>query len=155
MKQGAPSKSKEKRCEEAGKSRAETDRSLEVVKEKLAHGLIETVTKQRKLPSTLSLCVRIETHRKYMAELIEIIYSSERIHSPISFIEVDIVQATIKTYESIREDFKEVVGTNDEKLERLFPKVEAYFERREAAFAVLIKIMEQEKQMSDYSVRMF
>jgi len=99
--------------------------------------------------------MRIGTHREYIANFVEIIYSSEKIHSPISSIEVDLVQATIKTYESIREDFKEVVGMNDEKLERLFPKVKVYFERRETAFAVLIKILEQERQMSDYSVRMF
>jgi len=44
----APPKSEEERHKEAEKLKAETERSLEVVSVKLAHGLIESVEKLRK-----------------------------------------------------------------------------------------------------------
>ena len=136
------------------KLKAETERSLEVVKEKLAHGLIESVTKQRKLSSIFSLLARIETYRKRTLGLLETLIPSGKEDLSLSSVEIKLVRATMREYESIREDFKEVMEMSDERLEKLFPKVATYFENRFQAGTILINMRWQIEQMLAYSLRM-
>lgn len=146
-----PSKSEEERRREAEKLRAEVERSLEAARVKLAHGLIEDIAKQRKLSSVHSLRERINIHLdEALGRAKGLTYS----HLPISSEEAESVRASIKTYESIHEDFREIMEMSDERLEKLFPKVATYFESRVQAVTVLINIARQERQMSAYSLRM-
>ena len=149
-----PSKSEEERRKEAEKLRAEAERSLEAAKVKMYHGLIESITKRRKLPLLLSLWERIDLHLGGLKALIEWLRSNEQASLTFSFEEVNLVQKLIKTHESIRRDFKEVVAMDDKKLDELFPKITTYFERRTHAITVVAKIMEQEADMKRYSYRM-
>ena len=148
-----PSKSEEERRREAEKLRTEAERSLEAARVKLAHGLIEEITKQRKLSSVGSLRERIKIHIEEALRRGELLVSTERRHLPISSYEVELAHASIKTYESIREDFKEIMEMNDEKLEKLFPKVTTHFVDRMQAAQILVNIISQEKQMDAYSFR--
>jgi hypothetical protein len=146
-------KSEEERRKEAAKLRAESERSLEAAMAKTAHGLIESIQRGRKSPAVYSLAQRIDAHGEEMLTLIELLVSHEKPGLAFSFEEMERVRGSIRSYESIREDFKEIIEMTDEKLEKLFPKVTTYFENRAQARTILTNIMGQEIQMLAYSLR--
>lgn len=150
-----PSRSEEERRREAEKLKAEVERSLEAARAKLAHGLIESITKQRKLPSVRSLLERMNFHAKTIGVVIESLLFPKQASLTFSLEERELVQEMIRTYESIREDFKEVMEMDDNKLEKLFPKLTTNFEERMGAIAILTNIRHQETQMGLYSSRIF
>jgi len=147
-----PRKSEDERRKEAEKQRAEAERSLEVVRVKLVHGLIENIERLRKESSIRSLRERILFHSKIVTavnERLQILGEKE-----LSFPEeMESVREQMRTYESIRNDFKEIMGLSDEKLESLFPKINSYFETRVQAMLILNSMMAQEGQMVAYSLR--
>lgn len=149
------SKSEEERRKEAEKLKAEVERSFEAARVKLAHGLIESITKQRKLSSVRSLLERMSHHAKAIGPIIELLFSSKQAGFTLGLYERELVQEMIRTYESIREDFKDVMEMNDNKLEKLFPKLTTNFEEQMGAVAILNSIRHQEMQMGLYSSRIF
>ena len=132
--------------------RAEAERALAVAKAKLAHEAIEEIEKRRKTSSIYSLHGRMIAHIDAMGLTTKSMLVTEEIEEEM--------REEIETYESIRFDFKEIMGLSDEKLERLFPKIKSYSETRiqsEAqirALTVVINIAKQERQMLAYSRRM-
>lgn len=149
-----PSKNEEARRKEARKLRAEAERSYEVVRAKLAHGAIEEVERLRKGASIRSLHERIIIHAKLMGINIKSLGTSFQKKYPFIPEEMENVREQMRTYESIRTDFKEVMGLSDERLKRLFPKISSYFETRLQAITVFINMLSQEAQMEAYSLRM-
>ena len=143
----APSKNEKQRHTEAEKMKAEVERSLAVAKAKLAHIAIEEIEKQRKRSSIYSLTERVIVHFQTLLYVV-------RLESPFITEKIKRAREEMKTYESIRSDFKEIMGLSDEKLERLFPKINSYFETEIQAMTVLINMVTQERQMLAYSHRM-
>jgi len=148
-----PPKSKEERYKEAEKLKAETYRSIEAARMKLAHGLIEDIEKQRKLSSVNSLKERINIHLKDVLDYAEGIIS-HKMDLSLSFAEKELTREAIRNYELIREDFREIMEMNNEKLEKLFPKLATHFENRVQASVILTNLVMEEMQMKAYSLRM-
>lgn len=149
-----PPKSEEERRKETEKLKAEAERSWEAAKAKLAHGAIEEVTKLRKRSALLSIRNRIEVHQRAMNVLCDALKTYVPAGSTLPYEMGKLVREIMRTYESIRTDFKEVMGMDEEKLEKLFPKIDTYFERSDGAMTILLVIMQQENQMNAYSIRM-
>jgi hypothetical protein len=149
-----PPKNEEERRKEAEKLKAEAERSLEVIRTKYLHGLIESVEKSRKLSSLISLWERINFNMTHLGKFGELLMSPERTSSNLSFEEIELVQWFIKTHESIRKDFRELTEMDDKKLEELFPSITTYFETPAQATLIITKIIEQEAQIKRYSYRM-
>lgn len=149
-----PSKNEEERRKEAGKLKAETERSLEAARAKLAHGVIEAIEKIRKGASIRSLHERMHIHSKTVGTLFSGFQTFIEKGYPFSPIEIEHIRGQMRTYESLRIDFKDIMGLSDEKLERMFPKISPYFETPIQAMSVLNNMLDQEVQMAAYSLRM-
>ena len=149
-----PSKNEEARRKEAERLRAETERSIEAARAKLAHGTIEAIERLRKASAIHSLHERISFHGKMTNIIADSLGAFAQKGYPFDPVEIENVREQMRTYESIRTDFKDVMGLSDERLERLYPKVSSYFETRAQAITVLVNMLSQEAQMEAYSLRM-
>ena len=144
-----------KKLKKAEEQMGEFVRSLSVALTKEAHGDIEAVEAQRKMPAALSLISRIDTHLKNIYKFID----ANATIDPFILIFLDfslsaeIANPFIKTYKSIREDFKNSMNLKDEDMEKLFSERETYFENHLQLAKVLFDIWEQEKQMKAYLSR--
>lgn len=149
-----PSKNEEARRKEAELLRAETERSIEVARAKLAHGTIEAIERLRKASAIHSLHKRVDIHVGETEVILSGLKASLEKRDPFPLGAMEILRGLMKTYESIRADFKEIMELNDEKLERLFPKINPNFKTQTQGILILNDMVSQETQMMAYSLRM-
>ena len=135
-------------------------RSWLVALAKEAHGDIEAVEAQRKMPDALSLISRINIHLdtiyKFLDKFINAInqsFPNPSLTAGIMDSAFSFANPLIDTYKSIRADFKKSMNLKDEDMEKLFSERETYFENHLQLAKVLFAIIEQEKQMRAYLSR--
>jgi hypothetical protein len=154
---GKHSKNKDKRLKEIERLEAETFRSLQVVKMKQAHKLIEETEKARKRSSFLSISSRLNLHRKWMLNLAR--NWTQASDSPAlgdligSRVIDDTLQSTMATYESIRCDLQKTLDMKDEDFERLFPKIDIMTEDFDLMMNRLLNMVDQMFHMQIYCER--
>lgn len=148
-------KSKANRIKEKEKELVEAKRREAVLLSKTLGQAIEEVDRRRKTPEITSLRNRILTHLGFCQSTMEGITKifKKFPEQPIDSVMLATAHNIIDTYKSIREDLKEVLKIDDDKLEKLFPERQTYFETNVQAHIVLFGIFEQENQMFDYLSR--
>lgn len=147
---------KEDKLRETEKLTAEAERSEAVVRVKAMHKQIEDIEKSRKSPAIQSLAKRIEYHITDILSLLKPITSNAEKYSttrPLIPIESNSARNLIETYDPIREDFKDIMEMNEEKVNLLFPKRITRFDTRGEVFGVLSGTFEQERQILAYLSR--
>ena len=142
-----------KKLKKAEEQTDEFVRSRSVALTKKAHGDIEVVEAQRKKPAALSLISRIDIHLDSIYKFIDATINQFIQIFPDFPSSAEIANPFIKTYKSIREDFKNSMNLKDEDMEKLFSERETYFKNHRQLAKVLFDIWEQEKQMKAYLSR--
>ena len=142
-----------KKLKKAEEQRDELVRSRAVALTKEAHGDIEAIEARRKMPAAFSLISRIDTHLDSIYKFIDATINQFIQIFPDFPSSAEIANPFIKTYKSIREDFKNSMNLKDEDMEKLFSERETYFENHRQLAKVLFDIWEQEKQMRAYLSR--
>lgn len=143
------------RKKEIEKSRIESERRIAVAHFKLAGKIIEDIDKSRKRDKVLSLLQRILHHFDMIKSSSNILRQTIEKYQdvPMTNEEVRPIGYMIDDYKSIREDFIDVTDITEEKLKKIFPERDTYFNSREQAIGVLYGIFDQETQMSKYLLR--
>ena len=150
-------KSKESRLKEADKQRAERERALAVVAVKEAHKAIEEIEKDRKKPRISSLKLRIKININGIIGIFSKLSEMTKVEKdPISFFlfAKNLTEMFVRAHESIREDFRETMKISEDKLEKIFPKIDMIVDNMDQLIILLTSITNQEIQISAYLDRM-
>ena len=137
---------------EAEKFKAEAERSIALVKEKLAHGLIEEVERLRRERVITSFRERVENHIRDVSVFLLSLLNAPWREAPDPAIRQRI-EFLMKIYQSIRKDFGAIAEMNENKLSDLFPEESKYFETFGDAIIRLMNMISQERQMVSYLIR--
>ncbi len=148
------SKSKGKQLEETEKLKAELERSLAVAKVKAAHKQIEDTEKLRKRSATYSIRRRITIFQGNINSMLLILGDAKfRGLSVPEGIALNIERFE-QTYESITYDFQKNLDLGEEAMAKMFPKTKVRKDTVDHAFADLLNLSDQLRQMEAYCERL-